>query len=75
MIGDVFFLSELDKSLLSIGQLLEPGYDYMIKEEEKNVMAEVKMGSYRCFSLNFKYLRDINLKAMVIDEPWLSHRR
>jgi hypothetical protein len=83
-IREVLFVPELDQNLLSIGQLME--HDYALHFEgrtctiydegrEKLVVAEVKMAPNRSFPLTFKYAKDMALKASLLDESWLWHRR
>lgn len=83
LIGNVLFNSELDQSLLGVLQLLKHGYvlrfegngSKIYDQGKKNVMVEVKMGSYRSFSLTFKYSRDVSIKTTAIDESWLWQKK
>ncbi|XP_058763264.1 uncharacterized protein LOC131636669 [Vicia villosa] len=59
---DTLYVSELDKNLLSIGQLLEHGYslnfdnrECRIFDSERRSVAVVKMTSNRSFPLSFNY--------------------
>jgi hypothetical protein len=85
-IREVLFVLELDQNLLSIGQLLE--HDYVLHFEGRTcticdegreklvlVVLEVKMAPNISFTLTFKYAKDMALKASLLDESWLWHKR
>jgi hypothetical protein len=83
-IREILFVLELDQNLLSIGQLMEHDYalhfegcTYIIYDEgrEKLVVVEVKMAPNRSFPLTFKYAKDMALKASLLCESWLWHKR
>lgn len=82
-IHDVLFVSELDQNLLSIGFMK---HDYVLHLEgrscttynegkEKLIVAEVKMAPNKSFPPTFEYKKDVALKANVLDESWLWHKR
>jgi transposase InsO family protein len=79
---DVLFVPDLNQNLLSLGQLLEHGYSLHFRgrgctiydQTNKNVV-EIKMGQHRSFPLTFKYAKQVALRADLVDDSWLWHRR
>ena len=83
-IYDVLFVPGLDQSLLSVGQLVEHGYSVNFKDNsciiydkgrEKMVVSQVRMTQHRSFPLTLKYAQNMALKASVLNESWLWHKR
>lgn len=72
----------MHNNILSLGQLLEKGYDIQltdlaltIKNKEEKVIAKVNMSKNRLFTLNIKRESPKCLKAIIKDRSWLWHLR
>ena len=81
-ISDVYYVPDMKNNILSLGQLLEKGYDISmknlslsIKDACDNLIANVKMSKNRMFSLNIQHDAMKCLNAIVKDKAWLWHLR
>ena len=83
-IHDVLLVPDLDRNLLSVGQLIENGYAAYFedgsctiydKREGKKFVAKIQMKSGRSFQLMFNYDTDLALKANIKDQSLLWHKR
>lgn len=81
-IYDVYYVPAMKSNILSLGQLLEKGFDISMKDSyltindaRGNLVAHVKMSKNRLFALNMKHDMMKCLKAIVKDESWLWHLR
>ncbi|XP_020258742.1 uncharacterized protein LOC109835165 [Asparagus officinalis] len=80
-ISDVYYVPALRNNILSLGQLLERGYDIHLKDlaltiKNKNeVIAKVNMSRNRLFTLNIHADPVKCLKSIIKDETWLWHLR
>ncbi|XP_058192064.1 uncharacterized protein LOC131309447 [Rhododendron vialii] len=81
-ISDVYYVPDMKTNILSLGQLLEKGYDicmknlYLtIKDACGNLIAHVKMSKNRMFSLNIQHDAMKCFNAIVKDKAWLWHLR
>ncbi|TXG52111.1 hypothetical protein EZV62_021280 [Acer yangbiense] len=81
-ISDVLFVPNLHKNLLSVGQLLEKGYDIRIHEgictinsAQKGLIAKVKMSQNRLFPLLINSDSLPCFSSVMCDENWLWHMR
>ncbi|XP_020266712.1 uncharacterized protein LOC109842219 [Asparagus officinalis] len=80
-ISDVYYVPALRNNILSLGQLLERGYDIHLKDltltiKNKNkVIAKVNMSQNRLFTLNIHTDPVKCLKMIMKDESWLWHLR
>ncbi|KAG9453117.1 hypothetical protein H6P81_006021 [Aristolochia fimbriata] len=79
-ISDVYYVSGLHSNLLSVGQLVEKGYDVRIqggqctiRDSKQGLIAKVHMNSSCLFPLSLTY--DTCLSSSVHDESWLWHCR
>lgn len=77
-IFDVYYVLNMKNNILSLGQLLEKGYDislknlYLtIKDACGNLIANVKMSKSRMFSLNIQHDAIKCLDVVVKDKAWL----
>ena len=83
-IQDVLLVPDLQKNLLSVGQLLVHGYvvnfednGYCIydKKDNMHLVKKINMEKNRSFPIVLKYGGDIALKVNNLEESWLWHRR
>ncbi|XP_024038281.1 uncharacterized protein LOC112097328 [Citrus clementina] len=83
-IQDVLLVPDLQKNLLSVGQLLVHGYvvnfednGYCIydKKDNMHLVKKINMEKNRSFMIVLKYGGDIALKVNNLEESWLWHRR
>ncbi|KAL4341735.1 hypothetical protein GQ457_08G027600 [Hibiscus cannabinus] len=82
LITDVYYVPKLKSNILSLGQLLEKGYEIHMKDrclwlrnQYANLIAKVSMSKNRMFMLNLKMINAKCLKASVENEPWCWHMR
>ncbi|KAJ4700820.1 Retrovirus-related Pol polyprotein from transposon TNT 1-94 [Melia azedarach] len=81
-IGNVYYVPNMKINILSLGQLLEKGYDIhmkdyslFIRDDKGNLITKVKMSKNRMFSLNIQNDVAKCLKACYKDASWLWHLR
>lgn len=81
-IRDVYYIPALRSNIISLGQLLEKGYDVHTKDwllAVKNKVAElvhnVELTKICLFTLDIKSELIICLKAVIKDDSWLWHLR
>ncbi|CAL9020712.1 unnamed protein product, partial [Prunus brigantina] len=83
-IHDVLLVLKLSQNLLSVGQLVENGYRLVFQDGaciiyDKNavemVIARVKMERNRNFPIEFQYAEVAAMKADVVQDSWLWHKR
>ncbi|KAJ4716957.1 Retrovirus-related Pol polyprotein from transposon TNT 1-94 [Melia azedarach] len=81
-IGNVYYVPNMKSNILSLGQLLEKGYDIhmkdyslFIRDDKGNLITKVKMSKNRMFSLNIQNDVAKCLKACYKDASWLWHLR
>ena len=70
LVTDVLYVPEIDRNLLSVGQLLEKGYkvifedkNCMIKDANGRKLFRIQMKS-KCFNLNIQEEEELKLKNM-----------
>ena len=81
-ISNVYFVPNMKNNILSLGQLLEKGYDIHLKEnnlflrdDKSNLIAKVPMTKNRMFLLNIQHDVPKCLKACYNEPSWLWHLR
>ena len=81
-ISNVYYVPNMKSNILSIGQLLEKGYDIhmknrslFIRNDQRNLIAQVPMTNNRMFLLNIQNDVAKCLKACYKDNAWLWHLR
>ncbi|KAL4304010.1 hypothetical protein GQ457_10G012770 [Hibiscus cannabinus] len=82
LITDVYYVPKLKSNILSLGQLLEKGYEIHMKDrclclrnQYDNLIAKESMSENRMFVLNLKTINAKCLKASVENEAWCWHMR
>ena len=77
LIHDVYYVPKLKSNILSLGQILEKGYEVNMKnrclwlrDQSENLIAKVYMSKNRIFLLNLKTIEVKCLKVDVRDEAW-----
>ena len=81
-ISNVFYVPDMKNNILSLGQLLEKGYDIRMKDSHLTILdgggnqiARVKMLKNRMFVLNIQHDTAKCLNAVISDKDWLWHLR
>ncbi|KAK2992531.1 hypothetical protein RJ640_002425 [Escallonia rubra] len=83
-IRDVLLVPDLEHNLLSLGQLLENDYSLQFQDKcciiydkrgSKDVVTKIKIEKNRSFSINFRYTSGVAMKASIVEDSWLWHRR
>ena len=81
-ISNVYYVPNMKSNILSLGQLLEKGYDIhmkdynlSIKDDKNNFIAKVPMSKNRMFLINIQNDVAKCLKACYRDSSWLWHLR
>lgn len=81
-LSNVFFVPDLRANLLSIGQLQEDGYEFVIKDgvcriqdSNKGLIAQASMTTNRMFPLHLHNPTHLCFSAKVKDTAWLWHFR
>ncbi|KAK9100717.1 hypothetical protein Scep_024147 [Stephania cephalantha] len=81
-ISNVYYVPNMKSNILSLGQLLEKGYDIhmkdynlSIKDDKNNFIAKVSMSKNRMFSINIQNDVAKCLKACYKNASWLWHLR
>ncbi|KAK3007967.1 hypothetical protein RJ639_014055 [Escallonia herrerae] len=83
-IRDVLLVPDLEHNLLSLGQLLENDYTLQFQDKcciiydkkgSKDVVRKIKMEKNRSFPINFRYTSGVAMKASIVEDSWLWHRR
>ncbi|KAK3007873.1 hypothetical protein RJ639_014795 [Escallonia herrerae] len=83
-IRDVLLDLDLEHNLLSLGQLLENDYSLQFhdkcciiydKRGSKDVVTKIKMEKNINFPINFRYTSGVAMKASIVEDSWLWHRR
>ena len=79
---DVYYISQLRSSIISIGQLDECGSKVLIKDrvlrirdQEQRLLAKVKRSLNRLYLLNLKVEQSVCLAARHSEELWMWHAR
>ena len=79
-ISNVYFVLDMKNSILSLGQLLEKGYDIhmrnqsiSIRDQHANLIANVPMMNNRMFLLNIHNDVVRYLNSCVNDSSWIWH--
>ena len=77
LIHDVYYVPKLKSNILSLGQLLEKGYEInmknrclWLKDQSEILIVKVYMSKNRMFLLNFKTIEVKCLKVDMRDEAW-----
>ncbi|KAK2988423.1 hypothetical protein RJ640_023970 [Escallonia rubra] len=81
-ISNVYYVLEMKANILSMGQLLEKGYDIHMKDkclylrdDRGSLIARVPMSSNRMFLMNIHHDAPKCLKACFDNQSWLWHLR
>ncbi|KAK2981445.1 hypothetical protein RJ640_001959 [Escallonia rubra] len=81
-ISNVYYVPEMKANILSVGQLLEKGYDIHMKDkclylrdDRGSLIARVPMSSNRMFLMNIHHDAPKCLKACFDNQSWLWHLR
>ena len=81
-ISNVYYIPSMKTNILSLGQLLEKGYDIRLKDNSlslrdnaNNLITKVPMSSNRMFVLNIQNDIARCLKMCYKEESWLWHLR
>ncbi|KAE8666843.1 hypothetical protein F3Y22_tig00112490pilonHSYRG00048 [Hibiscus syriacus] len=81
-ISNVYYVPNMKSNILSLGQLVEKGYDIhinnynlSIKDDKNNFIAKVPMSKNRMFLINIQNDVAKCLKACYKDASWLWHLR
>ncbi|KAK2980575.1 hypothetical protein RJ640_017437 [Escallonia rubra] len=81
-ISNVYYVPEMKANILSMGQLLEKGYDIHMKDkclylrdDRGSLIARVPMSSNRMFLMNIHHDVPKCLKACFDNQSWLWHLR
>ncbi|KAE8709398.1 Agamous-like MADS-box protein AGL6 [Hibiscus syriacus] len=81
-ISNVYYVPNMKSNILSLGQLVEKGYDIhmnnynlSIKDDKNNFIAKVPMSKNRMFLINIQNDVAKCLKACYKDSSWLWHLR
>ncbi|RDX83786.1 hypothetical protein CR513_35262, partial [Mucuna pruriens] len=81
-IKHVYYVPKLRSNILSLGQLVEKGYEILMKEnclwfqyQNSNLVAKVFMSRNRMFMLSIKTKEVKCLKACIKHEAWCWHMR
>jgi hypothetical protein len=81
-IGDVYYILTIKSNILSLGQLLEKGYEIKMKyrtltllDTKGDMIAKVAMTKNRMFLLNIETDVPKYPNASVKDETWLWHMK
>ena len=79
-ISNVYYVPNMKSNILSLGQLLEKGYDICLKDNNlfirdngSNLIAKVPMSRNRMFMLNIQNDVTKCLKVCYKDTTWLWH--
>jgi len=82
MIKDIYYVPKLKSNILSLGQLVEKGYEVLmkdnclwLKDQNSNLIAKVFMSRNKMFTLSIKTNEAKCLKASMKDEAWCWHMR
>ncbi|GAB2283017.1 hypothetical protein Dimus_039573 [Dionaea muscipula] len=81
-ISNVYYVPDMKTNILSLGQLVEKGYNVVMKDrvlilrnEENKLIAHVKMTKNRLFVMNIRHDVARCLNACMKDDCWLWHLR
>lgn len=82
LISDVYYVPKLKSNILSLGQLMEKGYEILMKDRSlwlrdrsANLIAKVMMSKNRMFSLLIQTEEPRCLQIGVKDPAWCWHMR
>ncbi|KAL4201577.1 hypothetical protein AMTRI_Chr02g259320 [Amborella trichopoda] len=77
-ISDVYYVADMKNNILSMGQLLEKGYNIFMKndslclrDQRSNLIAKVIMTKNRMFPMNIKSENVKCIKSILNDDSWL----
>ncbi|KAL4194812.1 hypothetical protein AMTRI_Chr05g61400 [Amborella trichopoda] len=78
LISDVYYVPDMKNNILSVGRLLETGYNIFVKngslylrDQRNNLIAKVIMNKNRMFPMNIKSENVKCLKSTLNDDSWL----
>jgi hypothetical protein len=78
MVENVYYILEIKSNILSVGQLMEKGFEIFMKkrtlhmkDSRGRVIARVEMGENKMFKLNLQRIEEKYLKINKEDETWL----
>ncbi|KAK2965720.1 hypothetical protein RJ640_022247 [Escallonia rubra] len=81
-ISDVYYVPALKSNIISLGQLLEKGYDIhmkdgalVIRNKDRELIAKVEMTKNRLFTLDIRSEMMRCMKSVIKDDSWLWHLR
>ena len=81
-ITDVYYIPALKSNIISLGQLVEKGYNIhmqdnslIIKNQDRELIADVKMSKNRLFTLDIQTKIQKCLKFVIKNDSWLWHLR
>ncbi|CAM8996692.1 unnamed protein product [Rhodiola kirilowii] len=81
-INDVYYIPALKSNIISLGQLVEKGYDIqmrdnslIIRNQVQEMIANVKMTKNRLFTLEMQTKVQKCLKSVIKNDSWLWHLR
>ncbi|KAK2991588.1 hypothetical protein RJ640_000959 [Escallonia rubra] len=81
-ISDVYYVPALKSNIISLGQLLEKGYDIhmkdgalVIRNKDRELIAKVEMTKNRLFTLDIRSEIMRCMKSVIKDDSWLWHLR
>ncbi|KAE8666438.1 Phospholipase D delta [Hibiscus syriacus] len=81
-ISDVYYVPALKSNIISLGQLLEKGYEVQmknrslaIKNKEGELIAQVDMTRNRLFTIDIESGEVTCMKTAIKDDSWLWHLR
>jgi hypothetical protein len=78
MVENVYYILEIKSNILSVGQLMEKGFEIFMKkrtlhmkDSRGRVIARVEMRENKMFKLNLQRIEEKYLKINKEDEAWL----
>ncbi|WOG95118.1 hypothetical protein DCAR_0314420 [Daucus carota subsp. sativus] len=81
-INDVYYIPALKNNIISLGQLVEKGYNIqmqdnslIIKNKAQELIANVEMSNNRLFTLDMQTKVQKCLKSVIKNDSWLWHLR
>jgi hypothetical protein len=82
MVENVYYILEIKSNILSVGQLMEKGFEIFMKkrtlhmkDSRERAIARVEMRENKMFKLNLQRIEEKYLKINKEDEAWLLHIR
>ena len=81
-ISDVFYAPGICQNLLSVGQLVEKGYDLcfnrngcVVSDMKKDIILKTRMSTSRLFPTHINYGNLSYCNSAITDDNWLWHMR